>query len=144
MQFEDYIKKGIVKKTKKDKERAKSLIIESERKMRSLNEQLEKIGIKNENANDYVEYCYDIIMYLMRAKLYLEGYSAGGVGAHGAEVSYMEVMGFDETDIKFADKMRYFRNGMMYYGTILDKEYAKKVFEFTKRIYAKLKNMVKY
>ena len=35
--------------------------------------------------------------------------------------------------------MRYFRNGMLYYGTILDKDYAEKVIGFTKRNYLILK-----
>lgn len=55
--FEEYQKEGIVKRVKINEERAKSLVIESERKRRSLNERIEKLGINNENANDYVEYC---------------------------------------------------------------------------------------
>ncbi len=45
--FEEYVKEGIVKKVSKNKERAKSLLEESERKMRSLKERLEKLGIKD-------------------------------------------------------------------------------------------------
>ena len=140
--FEDFINEGIVKRVKADKERAKSLIKESERKMNSLNEQLEKIGVKDENANDYIEYCYDTIMYLIRAKLFSEGYIASGQGAHEAEISYLKILGFAEKDILFADQMRYFRNGILYYGTALDKEYAEKVIEFTKSISPKLKNIL--
>ena len=117
-------------------------IIESERKMLSLKERLEKLGIKNENANDYIEYCYDIIMHLVRAKMYLDGYYSSGQGAHEAEVSYLKVLGFDEKEVQFADQMRYFRNGILYYGTTLDDEYAKKVIEFTKKIYPKLKMII--
>jgi len=141
--FQDFVKEGIAKRVALNKGRAKSLIIESERKMRSLNEQLEKIGVKNENANDYIEYCYDIIMYLVRAKLYLEGYSASGQGAHEAEVSYLRELGFPEKEIQFADQMRFFRNGILYYGTSLDKEYADKVLEFTKKTYPRLKELLK-
>ncbi len=63
-QFEEYIQEGVVRKVMINRERAKSLFIESERKMRSLKERLEKLGVKNENAGDYIEYCYDIIMHL--------------------------------------------------------------------------------
>jgi len=140
--FEDFINEGIVKRVKADKERAKSLIKESERKMNSLNEQLEKIGVKDENANDYIEYCYDMIMYLIRAKLFSEGYIASGQGAHEAEISYLKILGFAEKDILFADQMRYFRNGILYYGTFLDKEYAEKIIEFAKYICPKLKNIL--
>jgi hypothetical protein len=35
------------------------------------------------------------------------------------------------------------RKGMLYYGTILDADYAKKVIEFVKKVYPKLKKLVK-
>ncbi|MBU1201455.1 MAG: hypothetical protein KJ583_02335 [Nanoarchaeota archaeon] len=140
-QFAEFVQIGIVKKVSVNKERAKSLIIESERKIQSLNEHLEKIGIKNENANDYVEYCYDILLFLLRATLYLKGYSTSGQGAHEAEVSYLRVLGLTEKETGFANQMRYFRNGILYYGTTLDEEYAKQVIEFTKRIYPKIKEL---
>jgi len=141
--FEEYMKEGVVKRIKINKERAKSLLIESERKILSLKERLEKLGIKNENANDYVEYCYDTLMHLVRAKLCLDGYCARGLGAHEAEVSYLRILGFTEKEVQFADEMRYFRNGILYYGTSLDAEYAEKVIKFTKTIYPKLKQMIK-
>ena len=140
--FEDFVKEGIVKRITQNKERAKSLIIESERKMRSLKKRLEKLGVNNENANDYVEYCYDLIMHLVRARLLLDGYSASGQGAHEAEVSYLRIMGFNEKEVQFADQMRYFRNGIVYYGTSLDAEYAEKTIEFAKKVYPKLKKML--
>ncbi len=141
--FEDFIKDGIVKKVSRNSERAKSLILESERKMFSLNEHLDKISVRNENANDYIEYCYDILMKLVRAKMLIDGYNASGFGAHEAEVSYLRNLGFKEQEVQFADQMRFFRNGILYYGTILDKEYADKVIEFTKKNYLKLKEVIK-
>ena len=77
-------------------------------------------------------------MELIRAKMLLEGYNASGQGAHEAEVSYLRVLGFSEKDVQFADQMRFFRNGMLYYGKILDKEYAEKVVDFVKQTYPKL------
>ena len=139
--FEDFVKEGVVKRITVNKERAKSLISEADRKTNSLKEQLEKIGIKGENANDYIEYCYNVIMNLIRAKLFLKGYSASGQGAHEAEVSYLRELGFTEKDVQFADQLRYFRNGILYYGTSLDKEYADKVLEFTKRVNRRLKEL---
>src|SRR3989338_8596960 len=122
--FEEFIKGGIAKRMKPDRERSKSLVAESERKIRSLKERLEKIGIKNDNANDYVEYCYGLVMHMVRAKLCLDGYATGGQGAHEAEVSYLRVLGIAENEVQFADQLRYFRNGILYYGTSLDEEYA--------------------
>lgn len=137
--FEEYIKESIVKRVKVDGGRAKNLVLEAGRRMISLKERLEKIEIRNENANDYVEYCYDLLMHLVRAKMLLEGYSASGTGAHEAEISYLRILGFEENDVQFANELRYFRNGILYYGTVLDKEYADKVIAFTKRIYLRLK-----
>lgn len=81
-------------------------------------------------------------MYLIRAKLYNEGYNASGFGAHEAEVSYMRILGFDERDVQFTGELRYFRKGILYYGTQLDMNYAKIVIDFTNRIYLKLKKLV--
>lgn len=143
MQFEDYLHEEIVKVVKKDQQRAYSLISEAERKLSSLNERIKKIGVRDDNANDYVEQCYDILLFLIRAKLFIEGYSCSGQGAHEAEISYMIKLGFDEKEIKFTDKLRYFRNGILYYGKLLDLEYAEKVITFTKKNYLKLKRMAK-
>lgn len=138
--FEDCIKEGIVNKMTPDIERAKNLAKESERKNNSLKEQIEKIGIKEENANDYVEYCYDMIMFLIRAKMYNEGYKANGQGAHEAEVSYLRILKISQNDIQFMNELRYYRNGILYYGTKMDEEYAKKVINFSKKLRIKLKN----
>src|SRR3989344_4714569 len=143
MQFEDYLHEEIVKVVKKDQQRAYSLISEAERKLSSLNERIKKIGVRDDNANDYVEQCYDILLFLIRDKLFIEGYSCTGQGAHEAEISYMIKLGFDEKEIKFTDKLRYFRNGILYYGKLLDREYAEKVITFTKKNYLKLKRIVK-
>ncbi len=67
------------------------------------------------------------------------GFNSSGQGAHEAEVSYLRELNFKEQDVQFADQIRYFRNGMLYYGTLLDKEYAEKVINFTRRIYSELK-----
>ena len=140
--FEEFLKEGTAKRVSINKERAKSLILEAERKMRSLQEHLEKIGVKDENANDYVEYCYDILIFLLRARMLANGYYASGLGAHEAEVSYLKVLGFPESEIGFTDELRYFRNGILYYGASLDREYAEKVIAFTKKNYPKLRKLV--
>lgn len=45
LQFEDYTSEGIIRRVKKDPQRAQSMIKQSERKTNSLKETLEKIGI---------------------------------------------------------------------------------------------------
>jgi len=137
--FEEFIKKGIVKKQSPNKFRAEFLIKESEKNYSFLLQLLDKFEITDGNANTIIKLCYDILMETIRAKMLLDGYNASGFEAHKAEVAYLKVLGFEEKDIKFADQMRYYRNGMLYYGTSLDKEYTEKVLEFTKRNYLKLK-----
>jgi len=58
--FEEFVRKGIVKKQFSDKSRAEFLISESHQSYNYLLELLEKMGITNLNANDYVKKCYDI------------------------------------------------------------------------------------
>lgn len=140
--FGEFLREGIAKKQKPDKSRAEFLIRESEHNYHFLLKLKDKIGIDDENANSIVKICYDIIMELIRAKMLLNGFNASGLGAHEAEVSYLRVLGFNERDIQFADQIRYFRNGMLYYGTILDKGSAEKIFDFVGEIYPKLKELV--
>ena len=136
--FEEFVREGIAKKQRPDKSRAEFLRKESENKFSFLSEILKMIAITDTNANSIVTQCYDIIMELIRARMLLGGYNASGQGAHEAEVSYLRVLGFSEKDVQFADQMRFFRNGMLYYGKILDKEYAEKVVDFVKQVYLKL------
>jgi len=140
--FEYYIEEGIVKKQAPDKSRASFLASESEKSHAFLLEIIRNYGITAQNANTIIKLAYDIIMELIRACMLKEGYNASGLGAHEAEVSYLRKIGFKETDIQFADQMRYFRNGITYYGKQLDIEYAKDVFEFMNKVYPKLKEKV--
>ncbi|MBU0471059.1 MAG: hypothetical protein KKF89_01825 [Nanoarchaeota archaeon] len=137
--FEEYAEEGIVRKISPDKQRAANLKQESERKYKSLLEMIQKMGVTNENANDYVEYCYNIIMFLIRAKMFEKGYNSSGQGAHEAEVSYTKKLGFTEPETQFLNQLRYFRNGILYYGKSFDKEYAEKVINYLEKIEKKIK-----
>lgn len=137
-QFEEFIKTGMVKKQSPNLSRAEYLKEESKKSYIFLNKKLGVFGISNETANDLIKSSYDIIMELIRAKMLLEGYNASGQGAHAAEVSYLRRLGFKEKDVQFADQLRYFRNGMLYYGTSLDEDYAQKVIDFTNKLYKEL------
>src|SRR3989344_4523573 len=141
--FEEFIKEGVVKVQAPDKSRAKFLITESGNSYRLLSELMEKIKVEDHSANMFVKSCYDILMELIRARMLLDGYNASGFGAHEAEVAYLRILEYSETEIQFVDRLRYFRNGMLYYGTILDQEYAQIVIKFTKKNYNNLKEMSK-
>ena len=142
--FNEFIESGTVKKQKRDKSRATFLLMEAEQNYTYLLKLIEKMGVNNLNANDYIKKCYDILMELIRARMLLEGLNASGLGAHEAEVAYLRNLEFKEQEIQFVDQIRFFRNGMLYYGTILDKDYAEKVIEFTKKNYLKLKTLIEH
>jgi len=141
--FRYFIENKIVKKQFPDKLRSEDLIKEAERKYNSLKVFLEKIGLEDENANDIVESCYDIIINLIRAKMLLKGLNSSGQGAHEAEISYLRELNFLELEVNFVNQLRYFRNGILYYGKRFDKEYAEKVLKFLEKVYSKLKKSLK-
>ncbi|MFA6073016.1 MAG: hypothetical protein WC758_02810 [Candidatus Woesearchaeota archaeon] len=131
--FEEYIEEQIVKEQSPDKSRANSLKKESEQAEKFLKKIINTIGITDENANIIIKITYDIIMAKIRAKMILKGYNASGSGAHEAEVAYLRKLNFNEKDLQFCDQLRYFRNGIMYYGKSFDKEYAKKTISFLEK-----------
>jgi hypothetical protein len=142
-EFKEFIDKGIIKKQSSNTSRANDLISESLRKEKSLKQILEKIGLSNENSNDIIEYCYDILIGLIRAKIYIDGFKSTGEGSHEAEISYMTELGFSESETRFMDELRFYRNGIKYYGKNFDIIYANKVLKYLKEQLIKLKKLVK-
>ncbi|MFH1400809.1 MAG: hypothetical protein ABIH41_04780 [Nanoarchaeota archaeon] len=122
-----------MKKQAPDKSRAASLRKETKKTEESLKEIVESVGITQNNPSTIVKIVYDIIMETIRASMLEQGYSSAGRGAHEAEVAFMRDLGFSENHVQFCDQLRYFRNGIMYYGKTCDGEYARKVIEFLER-----------
>jgi hypothetical protein len=139
--FDEYLKDGIAKRQSPDMLRARSLIAESENSYKILLSFVDKMSIDDNNANHMIKNAYDVLMELIRAKMFLDGFNTSGKGAHEAEVSYMAKMGFSSKDVDFTNDMRWFRNGIMYYGKKFNKEYAKKVLDFLNEIYPELRKM---
>ena len=132
-EFEDFIKEGTIKQQKPDLSRAKFLREESEKAYSFLIKLIAKFNINDENANLIIKSSYDILMETIRSKMLIEGYNS--TGSHEAEISYLKKIGLKIEDIEFADGLRYSRNSSVYYGKIFEKEYAKSVFDFLKRLY---------
>ncbi len=139
--FAIFLKEKIVKVHAPDKSRAEFLLNEAVKSYAFLQEMIQKIELRNENANEYIKICHDVILELIRARMLWDGFHAVGPGAHEAEVSYLRVLGFKENEVQFVNQLRFFRNGMLYYGTMLDKEYAQKVSEFTQKNFLKFKEL---
>ena len=140
--FESFIEDGTVRRIRPDKNRASFLRKEAEKRKIFLGELQEKIGVREDNANYIIENCYDILFEMLRAKMLESGYSASGLGAHEAEVSFMKNLLFADEDVLFMNDLRYFRNSILYYGKILDKEYANKVLDFLSKIYHIIKSSI--
>jgi len=138
--FQEYIKEGIVRKRTPNRQRAISLMEESDKKKAFLDISMKSIPKDKMSSNFIADYCYDIIMELLRAKMVLEGLNAGN--SHEAEVSYMLMLGFTEEDAKTMDELRYYRNGIKYYGTILDMEYALKALQFMQKVSPRLRMLI--
>jgi len=139
--FREFVESGIVKRQTPNKERALSIVRETEEKKQFLEISLKSIPNEKMYPNFIVDQCYDILMELVRAKMLIDGYNPGG--SHEAEVSYLRILGFSEQDVRFMNEMRYYRNGTKYYGTILTMEYAENTIEFMNRIYTKLRDLIK-
>jgi hypothetical protein len=139
--FKEFVENGTIKKQSPNKNRATSLIKESEEKKAYLELSLKTIPKDKMNANFITDYCYDILMEAIRAKMFIDGYNAGN--SHEAEVSYLVILGFSGADVAFMDELRYYRNGIKYYGTILTKEFAEKALAFMNKTYPKIKSLVK-
>lgn len=137
--FEEFLNEGIVKRQRLDNSRASSLRQEAEKRKSFLKVMVDKIKVSDDNANYFVENSYDIIMELIRAKLLSDGFKASGINAHEAEVSYLRSLGFSEYEVRFVNELRYFRNGIIYYGRRLDADYANRVLNFLDAIYIKLR-----
>lgn len=131
---------GIVKRQSPDEIRAKDLVSQSNSIFKSIMEIVDKIGINEVNSNIIIKESYDAIMSLIRAKMFLAGFNSSGMGAHEGEVAYLRKLNFFELDVQFINQLRYFRNGIMYYGKSFDREYVEKVLEFLKKVRKKLKN----
>ena len=140
--FEEFVKEGIIIKRTADINRAKSLVEEVNKRKKFLSELREKIGLSDKNANYFIENAYDILIELIRAKLILDGFKSSGVSAHEAEVSYLRNLDFIESNIRFMNELRYFRNGIKYYGKSFDKETALKVLDFLDKTYPLLKKKI--
>lgn len=77
-------------------------------------------------------------MILIRAVMLSEGYISSGKGAHEAEVCYAKKKGLSDKELALLDQLRYFRNGILYYGKSFDAEYAHSIIAFTHNVYEKL------
>ena len=138
--FEEFLNLGLVKKVSINKARADSLKNEAFEKRKFLDLVLSKLAKEQYNPNFIIDNCYDILIELIRAKMLLSGFNSDS--SHEAEISYLRKLNFPEKDVQFMNELKYYRNGIKYYGKILDLEYALKVLKFMNKTYVKLEALL--
>ncbi len=139
--FEEFVQSGVVKTQSPDPERARSLLKEAEEQEVFFRKVVESLSFEHVLPNFVIGTCYDVMMETIRARMYVDGVKSKD--SHEAEVAYLRNLGFSEQDVLFMNDVRYFRNGIKYYGKILDKEYAKKVKSFFDKMYPLLSKKAK-
>ena len=75
--FEEFLESGKVKKQSPNKARALSLTQESQKKEKFLEVSIKSVPADDMSPNFIVDYCYDILMEMIRAKMLLDGFNAG-------------------------------------------------------------------
>jgi pyoverdine/dityrosine biosynthesis protein Dit1 len=136
MSFEEFIKRGLVKRTSKDLALIKSLIIFSERD----HEFLKKIKIDDLSARNVMTGYYDILRSILEAISSLEGYK---IYSHEAFTEFLKLKDESIASQKF-DRLRRVRNGIRYYGKSIKPEEVKEnvleIMQLVKHLKAKYLN----
>lgn len=130
------LKLGIVKKIKKDPERASKML-----KMANLRREFWDRPIKDEFTALKVEAYYDTIRELIFAHLYKNGYNCSN---HLCLISYLrgKFSQFKE-ETSIIDKLRKVRNNINYKGLLVEKEYLQMNEPEFKHIINQLKERLK-
>lgn len=132
--FESFIKIGVVRRGFADKERAKKLIRDGEKRIFDINlldiNKLSKIVFEN---------YYDALRDFLFAILLNDGYNTK---SHEASIVYLLNKGFDIYIVNKLDKLRYKRNGSKYYGEDISVEEAKDIKAFYLEIKDKLFKLI--
>jgi hypothetical protein len=139
--FQEYVQEGIVKKQHPDLARSKSLLKESRASYDVLLQLVKKVGVNETTSNTIIKLSYDALMECIRASMCSKGFHSSGQGAHEAEVAYLKELAMQEHHVAFANQLRYFRNGILYYGKSFDPDYAHKVVRFLQEMYRKLSKL---
>ncbi len=141
--FSYYLKERIARKQSPNISRAEFLVKETQKSFIGLKNRVEKLTIDEFNANSVIKDIHDIIIEKIRAKMFLDGYTASGNFAHEAEVAYMKILGFSNFEISFVNELRQARNGINYYGKIYEKEYGQSCYNFLIQLNPKLDKLLK-
>ena len=131
LEFEYYLKRGVVKKSIKDVKRAVSLLKTARKRM----EIAEKIEVRSFR----LEFVYEAIIELIEALMSLEGYKSY---SHEADIAFLRKVYFSENIILKLDEVRRNRHRSKYYGVELKIDKAEELIKFCKNVFKKLESLV--
>ncbi len=117
MRFGDFIDKGIVRKTFKDKALAKALLQNSKKDL----EFLENLRIDKISVRKIMTGFYDVLRSILEAVAVIKGYK---IYSHEVYTYFLQEIGEEVFAIKF-DRFRKIRNSINYYGEDISIEETK-------------------
>ncbi|WEL19362.1 hypothetical protein [Candidatus Nanohalococcus occultus] len=131
--FQDYIERGKVRDNRKDPAQASNLLRRSESKF----ETMERLGIEDETATDYLENVYESCKMLVQSLMAAEGFKPY---SHEAIIAYaIDKLEIDLVNANTLNRYRKLRNDISYRGEIATTEEAKNI----RQLYQELLNQLK-
>ncbi|MEA3414501.1 MAG: hypothetical protein U9Q99_03195 [Nanoarchaeota archaeon] len=135
MKFEDFIKQGKVRKATPDILMSKSIIENTSKDLKFL----EQIKITELSKRKIVSNYYDSLRSLLEAISLLKGYK---IYSHEAFTYFLkEKLNQEILSLKF-DRFRKIRNGLNYYGKSIELEEAKDIILEMKKVIKKIKELL--
>lgn len=121
--FDAYVERGDVRQRDTDPAMARNLYHRGQRKFRNM----ERLGIREGTATDYLENVYEAAKMLVQAFMALDGYSPY---SHEAIVAYaIDHLAVDGATANRFDKYRKLRNDVAYRGDVATEREAEEVRE---------------
>jgi len=131
--FEEYIERGKVREEKPDPSQASSLLKRSDSKFQTM----EKLGIDEDTATDYLENVYESCKILVQSLMAAEGFKPY---SHEAVIAYaIDELELDMVNANTLNRYRKLRNDISYRGEIATEKEAKNIRELYQELKSKLK-----
>lgn len=134
MELNECIEKGIVRKTRKDTHLVRSLL-----EMSKIKESIVKpIHLDQTNIQGYYPMAYDSLRELMEAICILDEKKVTNHECLGKQLKHLH----PDFDIYLFERLRIARNGINYYGAIIDLEQGKKFIEYIFDLNSQLRQII--
>lgn len=130
--FEDYLERGKVREEKSDPSQARSLLKRSESKF----ETMEKLGVSEDTATDYLENVYESCKMLIQSYMAAEGLKPY---SHEAVIAYaIDRLELGMVNSNTLNRYRKLRNDISYRGEIATVNEAENIKELYKELKSEL------